>query len=115
MSIMDHLGRVYDDAIGHSQERSFHYSVAGLVAWAKANPLRIDSFVAVYEDSSQSMLICYGQIKAMKWDDTSDAYIYEIEVAQNGNRIDAFSFHCRPVDASEIRLLFTVLRHPCDL
>ena len=81
---------------------------------AKDNPLRLGSFVAAYDTYARPDFIGYGQVVGMEWHDGPDAYKYEIQVCQNAARIEVWSFHLRPVDADEIRLLFTALRHPCD-
>jgi hypothetical protein len=78
--------------------------------YAKFNPIRSGAFVATYENADQSRFIAYGEIISAHWDEGVTAYKYEIQVCQSAAVIKAWSFHCREVDASEIRPLITAVR-----
>lgn len=78
-------------------------------------PLRDKAFVAVYSDAAQSRFITYAQIKSHEWAPIPAAYIYHLVGCQGGCQPTAWDFHVRPVDAGEIRQMFTVVRSPVSI
>jgi hypothetical protein len=94
--------------------RSRFYKRPDDTAPPRPAPLRDRSFVAVYSDAAQSRFVSYAQITAHEWCPIPGAYNYELTACQNDNQLRAWDFHIRPVDASEIRQLFILIRNPSD-
>lgn len=107
-SLIDHLGNVYNNAMAAQTD----YGYAD--KYAQYAPYRNGSFIAVYADSCHSRFIAYAQIVSSEWYPLPGAYRYAVTICQNGNAVNAWDFHARPVDAREIRQLFTLIRNRYD-
>jgi hypothetical protein len=92
--------------------KSLFYKPPSEAPSLRPTPLRERSFVAVYSDTAQSRFITYAQIKSHQWAPIPAAYIYELIGCQGSCQPTAWDFHCRAVDASEIRQLFMLIRNP---
>ena len=108
-SLVDHIGISYNTTTAAHQPG---YGYAD--AYAQYPALRKGSFIAVYDNSCHSIFIGYAQITDSEWHPIPGAYLYVVTFCQKGNARNVWDFHARPVDADEIRQLFTLIRNRYD-